>query len=110
MSAYLLELEVELVNTGSVFTDFQNLIDCSKAVLSEDCKTLHDIVRWSDNSTKKKLNIEKDKCLSAVCCITKYNVRTRWAMCTERRSWLHYLCEGIALNIYFADDAVYKCF
>ena len=34
MSADLLELEVELVNTGTVFIDFQNLIDRLKAVLS----------------------------------------------------------------------------
>ena len=70
MSADLLELEDKLVNTGSVFIDSQNLIECFKAVLSEDWKTLHDIATGSDNSTKKKLNTEKDKCLSAVRCIT----------------------------------------
>ena len=30
-------------------------------------------------------------------------------MCTECRSWLHYLCEGISPNNYFGDDAVYEC-
>ena len=36
MSADLLELEVKLVNTDSVFSDFQNSMDRLKAVLSED--------------------------------------------------------------------------
>ena len=36
MSADLLQLEVELVDTGSVFINFQNLIDSLKAVSSED--------------------------------------------------------------------------
>ena len=56
MSADLLELEVELLITGSVFTDFQNLIDSSKAVLSEDCKTLHDIVPmvWQQHQKETK--------------------------------------------------------
>ena len=35
MSADLLELTVELVNVGSVFVNFQNLIERFKAVLSE---------------------------------------------------------------------------
>ena len=32
-------------------------------------------------------------------------------MCTECRSWIHYLCEGIPPNTYFDDDddAVYEC-
>ena len=53
MSADLLELKVELVNTGSLFVAFQNLIDFLKAVLSEDWQTLHDLGPGSDNSTKK---------------------------------------------------------
>ena len=40
MSADLLELEVEIVNTGSVFIDFQNLIDRLKAALSEDWQAM----------------------------------------------------------------------
>ena len=52
MSADLLELEVELVNTGTVFINFQNLINCLKAVLSEDWQTLDNIAKRSDNSTK----------------------------------------------------------
>ena len=35
-SADLLELKVELVNTGSLFIDFQNLIDFLMSALSED--------------------------------------------------------------------------
>ena len=50
MSADLLELEVELVNTGSVFI--------------EDWQTLDDITKGLDNSTKKKLNTEEEKCAS----------------------------------------------
>ena len=53
MSADLLELKVELVNTGSLFVAFQNLIDFLKAVLSEDWQTLHDLGPGSDKSTKK---------------------------------------------------------
>ena len=34
MSADLLELKAELVNTGNLLVDFQNLIDFLKAVLS----------------------------------------------------------------------------
>ena len=109
MSADLLELEVELVNTGSVFIDFQNLIDRLKAVLSEDWQTLDDIAKGSDNSTKKKLNTEEEKCASVVCCVTKYDVNISWVMCTKCRSWVHYLCEGIPPNTYFGDDAVYEC-
>ena len=44
MSADLLQLEVELVDTGSAFIDFQNLIDRLKAVSSED---------WQDLAPKK---------------------------------------------------------
>ena len=40
MSADLLELEVEHVDTGYVFIDFQNLIDRFKTVSSEDWQTL----------------------------------------------------------------------
>ena len=46
MSADLLELEVELLNTGSVFIDFQNIIDSLKAVLSGDWETLDAIAKW----------------------------------------------------------------
>ena len=109
MSADLLELEAELANTGSVFIDFQNLIDRLKAVLSEDWQTLDDIVKGSDNSTKKKLNTEEEKCASVVCCVTKYDVNISWVMCTECRSWIHYLCEGIPPNSYFGDDTVCEC-
>ena len=51
MSADLLELEVELVNTGIVFINFQNLINRLKAVLSEDWQTLDNIAKRSDNSS-----------------------------------------------------------
>ena len=30
-------------------------------------------------------------------------------MCTECRSWFHYLCESIPPKTYFGDDAVYEC-
>ena len=78
-------------------------------MLSYDWQTLDDIGKGSDNSTKKKVNTEEDKSASVGCCITKYDVNTRWAMCTECRSWIHYLCEGIPPNTYFDDDAVYEC-
>ena len=77
MSTDLLELEVELVNTGSAFIDFQNIIDCLKAVLSGDWQTLDAISKGSDNSTKKKLNTEKEKWAPVLCCIIKYNVNIR---------------------------------
>ena len=109
MSADLLQLEVELVDTGSVFIDFQNLIDRLKAVSSEDWQTLDDIAKGSDNSTKKKLNTELGKCESVVCCVTKYDVNISWVMCTTCQSWVHYLCEGIPPNTSFGDDAVYEC-
>ena len=54
VSADLLELEVELVNTGSAFIDFQKIIDCLKAVLSGDLETLDAIAKRSGYSTKKK--------------------------------------------------------
>ena len=108
-SADLLQLEVELVDTGSVFIDFQNLIDRLKAVSSEDWQTLDDIAKGSDNSTKKKLNTELGKCESVVCCVTKYDVNISWVMCTKCQSWVHYLCEGIPPDTSFGDDAVYEC-
>ena len=77
MSADLLELEVELVNTDSPFIDFQNIIDCLKAVLSGDWQTLDAISNGSDNSTKKKLNTEKEKWAPVLCCIIIYNVNIR---------------------------------
>ena len=77
MSADLLELEVELVNTDSAFIDFQNIIDCLKAVLSGDWQTLDPISKGSGNSTKKKLNTEKEKWAPVLCCIIIYNVNIR---------------------------------
>ena len=77
MSADLLELEVELVNTDSAFTDLQNIIDCMKAVLSGDWQTLDATPKGSDNSTKKKLNTEKEKWAPVLCCIIIYNVNIR---------------------------------
>ena len=69
-----LELEVELVNTGSVFIDFQNLIDRLKAVLYEDWQNLDDIAKGSNKSTKKKLYTEEEKCASVICCLTNHDV------------------------------------
>ena len=77
MRADLLELEVELVYTGSAFTDFRNIIDCLKAVLSGDWQTLDARSNGSDNSTKKKLNTEKEKWAPLLCCIIIYNVNIR---------------------------------
>ena len=71
MSADLLELKVELVNVGSVFINFQNLIERFKAVLSEDWQILDDITKGSDNSTNKKLNTEVGMCESVVYCVPK---------------------------------------
>ena len=109
ISADLLELKLELVNAGSVFINFQKLIERFKAVLSEDWQILDDIAKGSDNSTNKKLNTEVGKCESVVCCVPKYDVNISWVMCTTCRSWVHYLCEGIPPNISFGDDAVYEC-
>ena len=55
MSADLVEQEVELVNSGSVFIDFQNIIDCLKAVLSEYWHILDAIAKGSNIGRKKKL-------------------------------------------------------
>ena len=82
MRVDLLQLDVELVDTGSFFIDFQNLIDRLKAVSSEDWQTLDDIAKGSDNSTKKKLNTEPGQCESVICCLTKYDVNIGWVMCT----------------------------
>ena len=86
LSADLLELKVELVNAGSVFINFQNLIERFKAVLSEDWQVLDDIPKESDNSTNKKLNTEVGKCKSVVCCVPKYDLNISWVMCTTCRS------------------------
>ena len=64
MSADLLELEVELINTSSVFIDFKYLIECLKTALSWDRQTLDAITKSSDNGTKKELNTEEEKCAS----------------------------------------------
>ena len=77
VSADLLELEVELVNTGSAFIDFQKIIDCLKAVLCGDLETLDAIAKGSGYSTKKKLNTEEEKCAPVLCCIIIYNVNIR---------------------------------
>ena len=74
MSVDLLELGAELVNTGSVFINFQNLIDCLKAVLSEDWLTLDGIGKESNNSTKSKVNTKEENCASLICSGTKYDV------------------------------------
>ena len=76
-NADLLELKVELVNTGSAFIDFQNIIDCLKAVLSGDWQTLDAIAKGSDNGTRNKLNTEEEKCGAVVYCIIISNVNIR---------------------------------
>ena len=83
MSADLLELQVELVNSGSVFIDFQNIIDCLKAVLSGDWQTLDAIAKGSDNGMRNKLNTDEEKCGAVVCCIIISNVNIRWVDCRE---------------------------
>ena len=55
MSAVLVEQEVELVNSGSVFIDFQNIIGCLRAVLSEYWQILDAIAKGSNIGRKKKL-------------------------------------------------------
>ena len=55
MSAVLVEQEVELVNAGSVFIDFQNIIGCLRAVLSEYLQILDAIAKGSNIGGKKKL-------------------------------------------------------
>ena len=77
MTADLLELEVELVNTNSAFIDLQNIIYCLKAVLSGEWQTQDATPKGSDNSTKKKLNTEKEKWAPVLCCIIIYNVNIR---------------------------------
>ena len=64
MSKDLLELEVELINTSSVFIDFKYLIECLKTALSWDWQTLDIITKSSDNGIKKELNTEEEKCAS----------------------------------------------
>ena len=64
-------LKVELVNVGSVFVNFQNLIERFKAVLSEDWQILDDITKGSDSSTNKKLNTEVGMCEYVVYCVPK---------------------------------------
>ena len=53
MSMSLLEKEAELVHTGCVFVDLENLKDQFQAVFSEDWQKLDDIAKRSDNSLKK---------------------------------------------------------
>ena len=68
ISTDLIKLEVELVNTGSVFIVVQNVIDCLKAVLSEDWQTLDDNAKGSNDTTKKKLNNEEEVCIYHMLC------------------------------------------
>ena len=74
MSVDLLELGAELVNTGSAFINFQNLIDRLKAELSEDWQTLDGIGKEPNNSTKSNKNTKEENCASLICCGTKYDV------------------------------------
>ena len=75
--------ELELVNTGSVFIDFQNKTDYLKGVLFGDWETVDAIAKWLGYSTKKKLNTEEEKCGPDLCCLILYNVNVMWVDCRE---------------------------
>ena len=61
----LLEKEVELLHSGCVFIDFENLKGRFEARLSEDWPTLDNIAKRSHNKLRKES--ENERCKSVIC-------------------------------------------
>ena len=78
-SEKLLEKETELVHSGCVFIDLENLKDRFETRLSEDWLALNNIVKRPYNKPNKEN--ENEECKSTVCCISKYDSNINWIEC-----------------------------
>ena len=106
-SEQLLIKEAELVNPGTASVDLENLMDCLRAVQSKDLETLDSIAIASDNKGKKVG--KNDRCASAVCCISEYDLNIEWVECSNYHRWIPNLCEGNSQGTPQFDDAEYNC-
>ena len=70
-SEKLLEKEAQLLHSGFVFIDFENLKDRFEAKLSKDWSMIDDIAKRS--YSKPNTESENEQCKSAICCISKYD-------------------------------------
>ena len=78
-SEKLLEKKAEILHSGCVFINFENLEDHFEARLSEDWPTLDNIPKRSYNNPNKES--ENEWCESVVCCILKYGSNINWIEC-----------------------------
>ena len=107
-SEKLLEKEAELLYSGCIFIDFENLKDRFEARLSEDWPTLDNIAKNSYNKPNKKS--ENERCKSVVCCISKYDSNINWIECIKCLNWVHFLCECVfSQGTSLSDDADFQC-
>ena len=88
-SEKLLEKEAELLHSGCVFIDFENLKDRFEAKLSKDWSKIDDIAQRSYNKPNKES--ENEQCKSVACCISKYDLNINWTECVKCLNWVHYL-------------------
>ena len=88
-SEKLLEKEAELLHSGCVFIDFENLKDRFEAKLSKDWSKIDDIAQRSYNKPNKES--ENEQCKSVACCISKYDLNINWTECVKCLNWVHCL-------------------
>ena len=99
-----LEKEAELLHSGCVFIDFENLKDRFEARLFKDWPRLENITKRSYNKPNKES--ENEQCKSVVCCISKDDSNINWIECVKYLNWVHYLCGGIfSQGASLSDDA-----
>ena len=104
----LIEKEAELLHSGCVFIDFENLKDRFQAKFSEDWSMIDDIAKRSYNKPNKES--ENERCKSVVCCISKYDLNINWIECAKCLNWVHCLCEGIfSQGTSLSDDSDFQC-
>ena len=107
-SEKLLEKEAELLHSGCVFIDFENLKDRFQGKLSEDWSMIVDIAKRSYNKPNK--DFENERCKSVVCCVSKYDSNINWIECSKCLNWVHCPCEGIfSQGTSLSDDADFQC-
>ena len=80
-SEKLLETEAELLHSGCVFIDSENLKDRFEAKLSKDWSKIDDIAQRLYNNPNKES--ENERCKSVVRCISKYDSNINWIECVE---------------------------
>ena len=108
-SEKLLEKEAELLHSGCVFIDFENLKDRFQAKLSEDWSMIDDIAKRSYNKPNKES--ENGRCKSVVCCISKFDLNINCIECGKWLNWVKSLYEGnFSQGTSLSDDAHFQSF